>query len=140
MSFRIPLNTSTLAALAICTASCRLFDPHAGGEGGGGLTVELEIRSAALAKSAAAPRPTDSVAIRVSGPGLETRIYGFGAGLQKFSLPDLTPGPSRRFEVSLMRQGRLLYAGEAETTLYADRKNSLFLHCLPSAALTRSPL
>ena len=122
----------SIIALALVCAACRISTPPEAESEKGGLSVELEIRSATLARSAASvgPRPTDSASIRVSGPGMETRIYGFGIG-QKFSLTDLSPGPSRRFEVSLLNHGRLLYAGAAETTLYADRKNSIFLHCLP---------
>jgi len=100
----------------------------------GNVTVELKLRSVALAKGAAIARPTDSASITVSAPDMDAREFRFGNGTELFSLPELTPGAKRRFAVNLYRQGRLLYAGSAETTLYTDRKNSVFLHCIPKCS------
>ncbi len=97
----------------------------------GSVTVQLQIRSIVLAKSASAPRPTDSATIIVSGPDMDSKVFRFGSGVDMYSLPELSPGPMRHFDVQLFQQGRLLYIGTADTTLYTDRKNTIFLHCIP---------
>ncbi len=129
---KTPSRLAVLAALAFAACDFVPRDPASPeNPGGGGMAVDIEVRTAALAKSAAVPRPTDSATILVAAPDMTPHLFWFGGTNLKFSLTDLTPGPSRHFTVQLFRQGRLLYAGEAETTLYADRKNAVFLHCLP---------
>src|SRR6185436_16909920 len=53
------------------------------------VTVELQLRSIRLAKSASAPRPTDSAVITVSAPDMDSRTFRFGSGTDYYSLPEL---------------------------------------------------
>ena len=97
----------------------------------GAVSVELQIAPVVLAKSASAPRPTDSASVIVSAPDMDPKQFCFGKGTEVYSLPEIPAGANRRFNIELYQQGRLLYVGSAETTLYTDRKNSVFLHCIP---------
>ncbi len=129
------------AAVAAGTllAACQ-FDPSPASApdpvSGPGVTVELQVRPVVLAKAAStALQPTDSADIRISGPGMDPKEFGFGAGSDTFSLPELSPGPGRHFEVRLFYQKHLLYLGTADTTLYTDRKNTVFMHCIPQFSM-----
>ena len=97
----------------------------------GNVSVELRIKPVVLAKSASAPRPTDSANVIVSAPDMDPKEFCFGNGTDVYALPELSAGTKRHFSIEMYRQGRLLYVGSAETTLYTDRKNSVFLHCIP---------
>lgn len=120
---------------AVFLSACQ-FDPppisspqdHSGK---GIVSVELQIKPVVLAKSASAPRPTDSANVIVSAPDMDPKEFRFGKGTDVYSLPEISAGTKRHFNIELYRQGRLLYVGSAETTLYTDRKNSVFLHCIP---------
>ncbi len=122
-----------LAALPVWFCACQLFQSQTNStNGGSGLSVHLQVRPAALARLAAtAPALTDSAVVTVSAPDFSPRVFGFGGAGFDFVLNDLTPGTGRDFKVELLRQGRVLYTGEIDTTLYADRQNLLLLHCLP---------
>jgi hypothetical protein len=130
------LGVGTIMWAAAMGSGC-LFS--GGGKGGpspaDGVSVEIQIHAAALAKAVAAKSgaapATDSIHVRVTAPDMAPAEFGFAGGAATVALADLSPGENRRFEVRLFGQRKLLYAGEATATLYTDRKNTLLLHCLP---------
>lgn len=136
MKAKFSLSAGVMAAVVSMSSGC-LFS---GGRGADpspadGVSVEIRIHAAALAKSgaaksAAAPA-TDSIHVRVTAPDMAPAEFGFAGASATVALSDLTAGENRRFEVRLYGQRKLLYAGEATAALYTDRKNSIVLHCLP---------
>ncbi|MCD6023175.1 MAG: Lamin Tail Domain [Fibrobacteria bacterium] len=136
MKTKFLLSAGVMAMVVVMGSGC-LFS---GGRGtdpspAAGVSVEIRIHAAALAKSGAAKSgaapATDSIHIRVTAPDMAAAEFGFAGASATVALSDLTAGENRRFEVRLYGQRKLLYAGEATATLYTDRKNSLVLHCLP---------
>jgi hypothetical protein len=100
---------------------------------GEGVSVELQVLPATLAKAAAgtAARATDSAHVRVSAAGMDTLAFGFGGTSTTLSILDLPPGTARHFEVRLFNDGVLLYTGEATADLHTEGKNTVSIACLP---------
>ncbi len=133
-----PSRSALLPAACLCAAVSVLLSGCLAGPGGRprdgkGVSVELQILPASLAKAAAgmAPRPIDSVAVRVTAADMDTLRFGFGGSLLSVSLADLPPGAARQFEVRLLRGGRTLYTGTATADLSAESKTTVTLHCQP---------
>lgn len=121
-----------LLAVALGVAACTSDSPsRATGPGGPGATVELRFARASLAKIAAAPRPTDSAHVRVSGPGMEPLAFPVSFSGESLTLSNLPPGADRRFEVDLFSRGRLLYRGVATADLLSDRNNTVHVNLDP---------
>ncbi len=119
-----------LCAGALLLLSACLSGPERRPRGERGVSVELRLQPVALAKGEAM-RPVDSVAIRVSAADMDTLDFGFGGSPQSVSLTDIPPGEGRRFEVRLLREGRLLYFGASTADLSAASKPTVTVHCLP---------
>ena len=125
--------SAALAAAASALLFACLSDPDPKPRAGGGVSVDLHVLPAALAKAAAgaASRPTDSAHVLVTGAGMDPLAFGFGGAAGTLSLLDLPPGPARRFDVSLYNDGMLLYSGFAVADLAAEGKNTVSVECLP---------
>jgi hypothetical protein len=121
------------ACLAAILSGCLSGPDGKSRKKGNGVSVELQILPAALAKSAAgtAVRPTDSIHVRVTAPDMDTLSFGFGSSSQSLSLLDLPPGTARLFSVRLFQGGMLLYSGEATADLSAEARNNIAIHCFP---------
>jgi hypothetical protein len=133
---KISVSTWILSGVVSLGATGCLLRDEGGSSGvpGEGVSVELQIREAALSKSAAATAAAltvDSVHVRVTGDGMEPAEFSFGGTNPAVSISDLKAGEDRRFEVKLYLDGRLAYAGETTASLHTDRKNALTVHCLP---------
>ncbi len=137
--FTILLMTAFLTALftgCISDSGGKAKDPATG------VSVALQIQIGTLAKSAVssvtgATRAVDSARVLVSGPGMDTLQFGFGAGTGTstlagpLSLLDIPAGVDRRFEVRLYAGGSLLYVGSSLTEIRAGQTNSVAVICLP---------
>src|SRR5215217_8189623 len=99
----------------------------------GGVSVQLRIREASLAKGAAsaAALSVDSVHVRVTAADMEPAHFGFRGSEPTLSINDLKAGQNRLFEVKLFLHGELLYAGSAVASLATDRVNAFTVHALP---------
>lgn len=100
----------------------------------GGASARIVLRTAALVNSAAsaeAAAAVDSIAIRVTGEGMDPKEFGFAGSNLSLSLAGIPPGPNRAVTASLFRQNRLLYLGTALATFSKETRAEINLRCEP---------
>lgn len=122
-----------LLALAGCLTSEREGRGSKRTPAGEGAEARLVLRTAALAGSASASPPVeiDSIAIRVTGDGMDPREFAFEDGALELGLSGIPPGNGRLVSAALFRQGRLLYRGEATADFARESRAEVNLRCEP---------
>jgi hypothetical protein len=123
----------SLMALAGCLTSERDGRASKRTPAGEGAEARIVLRTAALAGSASAAPPVeiDSIAIRVTGDGMDPREFTFEDGVLELDLSGIPPGNARLVSAALFRQGRLLYRGEATADFTRESRAEVNLRCEP---------
>lgn len=102
------------------------------GPDAGGASARVLLRTAALVNSAtAAAAAVDSIAIRVTGEGMDPMEFAFAGTALSLSLAGIPPGPDRAVTASLFRRNRLLYLGTALATFAKETRAEINLRCEP---------
>jgi hypothetical protein len=123
----------SLLALAGCLTSEREGRASKRSPAGDGAEARLVLRTAALAGSASASPAVeiDSIAVRVTGDGMDPRDFTFEDGALELDLSGIPPGNARLVSAALFRQGRLLYRGEATADFTRESRAEINLRCEP---------
>lgn len=125
------LSLLPMLVLAGCLFSEKDGSPAREEDPKAGAGARLVLRTAALAGSSAPAAAVDSVAVRVTGEGMEPLEFGFSGPSLSVTLAGIPPGESRSVTASLFRQGRLLYLGQAVSDFSRETLADLNLRCEP---------
>ncbi|HLP40744.1 MAG TPA: lamin tail domain-containing protein [Fibrobacteria bacterium] len=93
--------------------------------------ARLMLRTAALAGGSSPAARIDSIAVQVTGEGMESMDFPFAGDTLELDLSGLPPGPGRHITASLFRKGRLLYRGETVAELNKEKRVEVALRCEP---------
>lgn len=98
---------------------------------GEGAEARLVLRTAALTGASASAVVLDSIAIRVTGDGMEPKDFNFSGEAMVLSLVGIPPGANRLVAASLFRQGSLLYRGQTLADFSKEARAEVNLRCEP---------
>lgn len=131
---RVPLiavGTLSLLILGGCLFSEKDGKASRSAPSGEGAEARLVLRTAALTGASASVVILDSIAIRVTGDGMDPKDFSFSGDAMVLSLVGIPPGANRLVAASLFRQGRLLYRGQALSSFSKETRAELTLRCEP---------